>query len=92
MFSPCPTGWKSDPADGVELVRLAVRSGLYPVYEVFDGVRWKVNVRSELSADALHSYVERQGRFKEGVVDEASLRRLVERQWQRLNLMQGGGE
>ena len=22
MLSPCPTGWKSEPADGIELIRL----------------------------------------------------------------------
>ncbi|MDH3455127.1 MAG: thiamine pyrophosphate-dependent enzyme, partial [Desulfuromonadales bacterium] len=30
VLSPCPTGWKSEPAMGIELVRLAVRSGLFP--------------------------------------------------------------
>jgi pyruvate ferredoxin oxidoreductase beta subunit/2-oxoisovalerate ferredoxin oxidoreductase beta subunit len=37
LHSPCPTGWKSEPEDSIALVRLAVASGLFPVYEVFDG-------------------------------------------------------
>lgn len=31
-LAPCPTGWKSEPTLGMELVRLAVRSGLFPVF------------------------------------------------------------
>jgi len=38
LHSPCPTGWKSEPEDSVKLVRLAVASGLFPLYEVFDGL------------------------------------------------------
>ena len=37
ILAPCPTGWKSEPSLGIELVRLAVSSGLYPVYEISGG-------------------------------------------------------
>ncbi len=33
IVSPCPTGWKSEPAESIELLRLAVDSGLYPLTE-----------------------------------------------------------
>jgi pyruvate/2-oxoacid:ferredoxin oxidoreductase beta subunit len=36
LHSPCPTGWKSEPEDSIELVRLAVASGLFPVYKEID--------------------------------------------------------
>jgi pyruvate/2-oxoacid:ferredoxin oxidoreductase beta subunit len=36
LLSPCPTGWKSEPTDSVDLIRMAVGSGLFPLYEVFD--------------------------------------------------------
>ncbi len=84
LFSACPTGWKSDPADGVELVRLAVSSGLYPVYEVFDGAEWRVNVEPAFSKEALAKYVSSQGRFKKGGVDLAQLERTIDAQWARL--------
>ena len=87
LFAPCPTGWKSDPADTVELVRLAVKSGLYPVYEVFGGDRWVVNVDPAFDQAALERYVSRQGRFRRGAVDLAQLRATVERQWRRLRLL-----
>lgn len=84
IFSPCPTGWKSDPAEGVELVRLAVRSGLYPVYEVFDGTRLAVNVRPEHSVEDLERYVAGQGRFRKAGADLTALKATVERQWRAL--------
>ncbi|NJD19992.1 MAG: hypothetical protein FIA95_12020, partial [Gemmatimonadetes bacterium] len=47
IHSPCPTGWKSEPGDSVKLVRLAVRSGRFPLYEVFDGTRYRGNVEPD---------------------------------------------
>lgn len=69
ILAPCPTGWKSEPADSIELVRLAVRSGLYPVCEIFRGERVVLNVDPELSREALERYVSLQGRFRKGAVD-----------------------
>jgi pyruvate/2-oxoacid:ferredoxin oxidoreductase beta subunit len=89
LLSPCPTGWKSDPAEGVDLVRHAVKSGLYPVYEVFDGSRWTINVEPEMSRESLEAYVLAQGRYKKGAVDAAVLEGAIERQWERLYLLAG---
>jgi pyruvate ferredoxin oxidoreductase beta subunit len=43
-FSPCPTNWKHSPADGMEVAKLAVESGFWPLYEVENG-KWKLNFR-----------------------------------------------
>jgi len=61
IHSPCPTGWKSEPSASIELVRLAVTSGLFPVYEVFDGVRYRINIRPTGSDPG--EYYRRQNRF-----------------------------
>ena len=45
MLSPCPTGWKSEPEESVELVAPRGGSGLFPLYEVFDGARYRINAR-----------------------------------------------
>ena len=84
VLSPCPTGWKSEPADGIELVRLAVRSGLYPVYEIFDGERVEVNGPTRHDDDALARYFSLQGRFRRAQVDLAAVRADIERMWRRL--------
>jgi pyruvate ferredoxin oxidoreductase beta subunit len=34
---PCPLGWGSDPADTIRLARLAVESGLFPLFEAEHG-------------------------------------------------------
>ena len=86
ILSPCPTGWKSEPADGIELVRLAVKSGLYAVYEIFDGRRSVINVEPEHSDAALERYFKLQGRFKKSEIDLAGMRRQIEEHWRELRL------
>ncbi|HYA65447.1 MAG TPA: Glu/Leu/Phe/Val dehydrogenase dimerization domain-containing protein, partial [Burkholderiaceae bacterium] len=36
-LAPCPTGWDFDPKDTVEIGRLAVRTGIFPLKEYVDG-------------------------------------------------------
>jgi pyruvate ferredoxin oxidoreductase beta subunit len=85
MHSPCPIGWKSEPADSVELVRFAVSSGLFPVYEVFDGRRWRINVEPDWTDPA--EYFDRQRRFTAGEVDLATTRRVCRERFERLEVM-----
>jgi pyruvate ferredoxin oxidoreductase beta subunit/2-oxoisovalerate ferredoxin oxidoreductase beta subunit len=47
MLSPCPTGWKSEPEQSVELIAKAVRCGVFPVYEIFEGRRYCINVQPD---------------------------------------------
>jgi len=82
IHSPCPTGWKSEPADSVELVRLAVRSGLFPLYEVFDGLRYRINAEPDW-ADPVE-YFRRQRRFREEEIDLATTRRVSRERYERL--------
>ncbi len=84
-LSPCPTGWKSEPADGLELVRLAVRSGLYPVYEVFDGERVVVNIQPEHDVAALARYFALQGRFRKATIDLEAVKADIARMWRKLS-------
>ncbi|MHC4895650.1 MAG: thiamine pyrophosphate-dependent enzyme [Planctomycetota bacterium] len=84
LLSPCPTGWKSEPAEGIELVRLAVQSGLYPVQEVFDGERVEINVEPEMSDDALRRYFRLQGRFTRSALNLDEVVEAVHRNWVRL--------
>ncbi len=73
MHAPCPTGWKSEPSRTVELVRLAVQTGLFPLYEVFDGERYRVNAPLDQSAD-LARYYDAQRRFKTDKVNLDAIR------------------
>lgn len=89
VLSPCPTGWKSEPALGMELVRLAVRSGLFPVLEVFDGKRYVVNIEPDFSDEALDMYLSLQLRFQKSGITAAGLRPDIDRHWQNLRALSG---
>ncbi len=89
VLAPCPTGWKSEPAEGIELIRLAVRSGLYAVYEVFDGHRLEINVEPEHSVEALERYFAAQGRFRKAHIDHDRVRAEIEESWRRLRIRAG---
>lgn len=89
VLSPCPTGWKSEPALGLELVRLAVRSGLWPVYEIFDGKRHVVNIEPDFSDEALNMYLSLQRRFQKSGLSAADLRPAIDRYWQNLRSLSG---
>jgi pyruvate ferredoxin oxidoreductase beta subunit/2-oxoisovalerate ferredoxin oxidoreductase beta subunit len=89
VLSPCPTGWKSEPALGMELVRLAVRSGLFPVLEIFDGKRTVINVEPDFSDEALNMYLSLQRRFQKSNMHAGALRPDLDRRWQELRALSG---
>ena len=60
-LAPCPTGWGYDPKDTVEIGRLAVKTGLWPLKEYVDGkVRHTFNPGSRRPVE---DYLSRQRRF-----------------------------
>jgi pyruvate ferredoxin oxidoreductase beta subunit/2-oxoisovalerate ferredoxin oxidoreductase beta subunit len=85
LHSPCPTGWKSEPADSVKLVRLAVGSGLFPLYEVYDGARYRINAESDGTDPA--EYFQRQRRFKHDEIDLRMTRRACADRVKRLHAL-----
>ena len=85
ILAPCPTGWKSEPSEGIEIVRLAVKSGLYPIYEVEDGVRLRINIEPELGGTALSRYFAMQGRFRKGDVNLEGVQAAIRKRWVELH-------
>jgi pyruvate ferredoxin oxidoreductase beta subunit/2-oxoisovalerate ferredoxin oxidoreductase beta subunit len=67
----------------VELVDLAVRSGIFPLYEVFDGERYQINARPD-GTDP-QEYYRRQKRFADGDFDLDAVRRHIAADHQRLS-------
>ncbi len=82
IHSPCPMGWKSEPADSPELVRLAVRSGLFPLFEVWDGAAYRINVRPDWTDPA--EYFALQRRFSDGKVNLETTRAVCRERFERL--------
>ena len=84
ILSPCPTGWKSEPADGIRLIHQAVESGLYPVIEIVDGTDFTVNIEPSFSVEALQAFIEGQGRFGRSKVSIEDVRDAIHRNWENL--------
>ncbi|MEK6797653.1 MAG: thiamine pyrophosphate-dependent enzyme [Planctomycetota bacterium] len=86
MLSPCPTGWKAEPEDSVDLIRDAVQCGLFPVYEVMDGTRYRINVQPD--GASVEEYVARQRRYGGARTDLPRLKAEIERQWSWLRTLE----
>jgi pyruvate/2-oxoacid:ferredoxin oxidoreductase beta subunit len=62
IYSPCPTGHRYPPEKAIEISRLAVESGMWPMYEVENGVyRFTVKPRER---KPVKEYLLSQGRFR----------------------------
>ncbi len=59
---PCPLGWAHDPALTIKVARLAVESGLFPLFEAeFGKIIGRTLIRRKVPVER---YLELQGRFK----------------------------
>ena len=73
---PCPLGWGSAPADTIKLARLAVESGLYPLFEARDGhVTTRTQIRRKVAVD---EYLKLQKRFAHLFASAEGRERLVQ--------------
>ncbi|MBN2033406.1 MAG: pyruvate synthase subunit beta [Deltaproteobacteria bacterium] len=80
LLAPCPTGWRHETQLTLEVARKAVESRVFPLYEIFGGLEWKINpMPVKIPID---EYLDLQGRFKglslEGRVD---FQEWVDREW-----------
>jgi len=60
-LSPCPTGWDFDPQEAVEIGKLAVKTGVWPLKEYVDGE--VVHTKVPKKRLPVERYLEKQGRF-----------------------------
>ena len=60
-LAPCPTGWDFDPQESVEIGKLAVKTGIWPLKEYLDGK--VVHTRIPKSRLPVEEYLKKQGRF-----------------------------
>lgn len=62
VLSPCPRGWRTQPSQSIELAKLAVQTGYWPLFEVEDGV-WRQTVKVP-NRKPVVDFLKPQGRFK----------------------------
>jgi len=62
VLAPCPPGWRVADEETIELARMAVRTRVFPLYEVENGQRWRFTL--DHPGDPVEPYIRRQGRFR----------------------------
>ena len=65
-YSPCPRGWRSHTSKSIELAKMAVETGIHPLYEVVNGEEWIMSGPSKRVKELkpLEEYWKTQGQFK----------------------------
>lgn len=83
VLTPCLDGWGLADSAGPKTSRLAVESGIFPLYEVEDGVRYTLNYGSK--GVPVGSYFSLQSRFKHlSQVQVDEIQTMVDENWRRL--------
>ena len=89
ILAPCPPGWGYNPKDSIEIGRLAVQTGFWPLYEVIDG-KFILSKDSQRFLDPtkrkpISEYLNIQKRFK-NISDEdiKNHQNYVEEQWKQI--------
>lgn len=83
LLSPCPPGWRISSEISVKISRLAVRSRIFPLYEIENGKVY--TIQEETRVVPAKEYLKLQGRFShlsDGQIEE--IQRRVDEAWERL--------
>ncbi|MDX9746565.1 MAG: pyruvate synthase subunit PorB [Syntrophales bacterium] len=62
-LSVCPTGWRSPSETCIKMGRLAVETGVFPLYEVENG-KYNMTVSMPETLRPIEDYIKHQGRFR----------------------------
>ena len=82
LLSPCPPGWKISSELTVKLSRLAVRSRVFPLYEIENG---RYTFQEEPHVLPVREYLRLQGRFGHLTDSEIeTIQKTVDAEWERL--------
>jgi len=90
ILSVCPTGWRSTPENSIKLGRLAVETGVFPLYEIERG-QYRLNVDFP-KLRPLKEYTKFQGRFRH-LSDEMlqEIEKRVHQEYEQLKARAGKG-
>lgn len=81
---PCPTGWGSEPDKSIEIAKLAVQTLCWPLYEIIDGVSYKLTV-PVAKPKGVAEYLKLQKRFSGVTADQIEqVQTAVEQEYSRL--------
>ncbi|MFC1562439.1 thiamine pyrophosphate-dependent enzyme [candidate division KSB1 bacterium] len=60
ILTPCPTGWRANPSQTIKIARLAVQSGIFPLFEIKNG---EFTLNYDEKDKTVEDYFKLQGRF-----------------------------
>jgi len=69
ILSPCPRGWRYDPSQTIEIAKLAVLTGFWPLYEVENG-KYRITYKPKKKRKPFREWLKSQGRFKHLLKEE----------------------
>mgnify|MGYP006279263475 CR=1 FL=1 len=86
IFAPCPPGWGYAAEDTIQIARLAVKAGIWPLYEVENGIL-KLSKKSKRLLEPekripIQEYISTQKRFS-GISEDTlvKLQNQVDKKW-----------
>jgi pyruvate/2-oxoacid:ferredoxin oxidoreductase beta subunit len=83
LLTPCIDGWGFPGNDVATMSRLAVQTGVFPLYEVEDGEKYTINHGSQ--GMPIENYLKRQRRYRHLSKDQIEeIQKEVDQGWQRL--------
>lgn len=83
LLSPCSPGWRIPSELTIKISRLAVRSRVFPLYEIENGRSY--TIQEEPQVVSVKEYLKLQGRFSHLTVqDIEEIQRRVDDSWERL--------
>ncbi|MEM5812203.1 MAG: pyruvate synthase subunit beta, partial [Candidatus Aenigmatarchaeota archaeon] len=83
LLCPCPTGWGFEHSKTIEVGRLAVSTGAWPLYEIENG-RFSLTLPLQ-SLEPVEKYLKIQRRFQHIKPEEAiEIQNIIEREWELL--------
>ncbi len=68
LLTPCQPGWKTEEDAAVRVAVAAVETNLYPLYEIVDGLHYRINHRSR--GLPVETYLSLQGRYQHLTADD----------------------
>jgi pyruvate ferredoxin oxidoreductase beta subunit len=84
VFSVCPTGWRSASEITIKLGRLAVETGVFPLYEVENG-KYRLTQEVPKKLRPVEDYLKHQGRFRHLAPSDIELvQARVNKEWRKL--------
>jgi pyruvate ferredoxin oxidoreductase beta subunit/2-oxoisovalerate ferredoxin oxidoreductase beta subunit len=83
LLIPCIEGWGFPENDVATMARLAIQTGVFPLYEIEEGKRYTINQGPE--GVPVEAYLSRQRRYRHLTKDQINeIQSEIDQSWQRL--------